>query len=211
MQDGRTNISATEITPDDPVWSFAGVRALYDDGAGAPEDVTRDYMLTLDERPVSAPLLTVFGGKITTYRRLAEAAMDRIGKFFTPRPRWTARLARCRAAILRPTASTARIAETLRRWPFLSEPHARRLTRAYGTPRRCASWAPPAPMTTSASVSPATSPPPKCAIWCEQEWAQTADDVLWRRSKLGLTASAEETAALAAFISALRQAAGAQG
>ncbi len=102
-----------EITPYDPVWSFAGVRALYDDGAGAPEDVTRDYMLTLDERPVSAPLLTIFGGKITTYRRLAEAAMDRIGKFFTPRPRWTAG-STLPGGDFAPDGLPARVAETLR-------------------------------------------------------------------------------------------------
>ncbi len=67
-----------KITPDELVWSFAGVRSLHDDGADKPEDVTRDYALTLDETQGEAPLLTIYGGKITTYRRLAEAAMVRI-------------------------------------------------------------------------------------------------------------------------------------
>jgi glycerol-3-phosphate dehydrogenase len=71
-----------KVTPDQLVWSFAGVRALYDDGAAKPEDVTRDYELVLDERKGEAPLLTIYGGKITTHRRLAEAAMARIGHFF---------------------------------------------------------------------------------------------------------------------------------
>jgi glycerol-3-phosphate dehydrogenase len=79
-----------KITPDELVWSFAGVRSLYDDGANKPEDVTRDYALALDEVYGEAPLLTIYGGKITTYRRLAEAAMERIGIFFGALPRWTA-------------------------------------------------------------------------------------------------------------------------
>ena len=64
-----------KVTPDELVWSFAGVRSLYDDGANKPEDVTRDYVLALDEVYGEAPLLTIYGGKITTHRRLAEAAM----------------------------------------------------------------------------------------------------------------------------------------
>ena len=68
------------VTPDELVWSFAGVRALYDDGADKPEDVTRDYELVFDQRDGEAPLLTVYGGKITTHRKLAEQAMARIGR-----------------------------------------------------------------------------------------------------------------------------------
>src|SRR5262249_43586416 len=67
-----------KVTPDELVWSFAGVRALYDDGADKPEDVTRDYELVLDQREGEAPLLTIYGGKITTHRKLAEAALRRI-------------------------------------------------------------------------------------------------------------------------------------
>ena len=67
------------------VWSFSGVRALYDDGSDRPEDVTRDYELVLDQRDGKAPLLTVYGGKITTYRRLAEAAHDAARALFAAR------------------------------------------------------------------------------------------------------------------------------
>src|SRR5262249_60738061 len=76
------------VTPDEVVRSFSGVRALYDDGSDKPEDVTRDYELVLDEGGGKAPLLTVYGGKITTYRRLAEAALARLGRYFAAsRPR----------------------------------------------------------------------------------------------------------------------------
>ena len=78
------------VTPDELVRSFSGVRALYDDGSDKPEDVTRDYELVLDQRAAEAPLLTIYGGKITTHRKLAEAAMKRIGHFFGATPSWTA-------------------------------------------------------------------------------------------------------------------------
>src|SRR5690349_24638564 len=79
------------VSPDEVVWAFAGVRPLHDDGSKKPEDVTRDYMLVLDERFREAPVLTIYGGKITTARRLAEEAMSRIAHFFQLRSAWTAR------------------------------------------------------------------------------------------------------------------------
>ena len=77
------------IGPADVVWSFAGVRALHDDGSRKAQDVTRDYLLALDERDGEAPLLTVYGGKITTYRRLAEQALDRLAHIVAGGPAWT--------------------------------------------------------------------------------------------------------------------------
>ena len=78
------------VSPADVVWAFAGVRSLYDDGAGKPQDIGREYTLILDERFGEGPLLTVYGGKITTYRRLAEDVLDRLAHFFPPSERWTA-------------------------------------------------------------------------------------------------------------------------
>ena len=101
------------IAPADVVWAFAGVRSLYDDGAGKPQDATRDYVLVLDEARGEAPLLTVYGGKITTYRRLAEAALDRLAPCSVRgRPGPTRRA--CPAAISRSTASTRLVAEDAR-------------------------------------------------------------------------------------------------
>ena len=190
------------VTPDEPVWSFAGVRALYDDGAGKPEDVTRDYALVLDEAFREGPLLTVYGGKITTYRRLAEAAMEKIGHFFETRPPWTA-TSTLPGGDFPADGFHAQVAEVIGRWPFLSEPHARRLTRAYGTRvdrilRNAQS------MDDLGSRFAGDLTGAEVRYLVEHEWAQTADDVLWRRSKLGLTASQEECAALGAFITSLR-------
>ena len=89
----RASIAAADV-----VWAFAGVRSLYDDGAGKPQDIGREYALILDERAGEAPLLTVYGGKITTYRRLAEDVLDRLAHFFAPSRRWTAQSALCPAA-----------------------------------------------------------------------------------------------------------------
>src|SRR5260221_12405132 len=77
------------LNPADVVWSFAGVRSLYDDGSSKAQDVSRDYVLALDEQRGEAPLLTVYGGKITTYRRLAEQAVDRLSHFVKAGPAWT--------------------------------------------------------------------------------------------------------------------------
>ncbi len=80
------------VTPDDIVQAFAGVRSLYDDGSKKPEEVTRDYHLAFDKSFGHAPLLTVYGGKITTYRKLAEAAMKKLADVFAPSRPWTARV-----------------------------------------------------------------------------------------------------------------------
>lgn len=190
------------LTPDEPVWSFAGVRALYDDGAGKPEDITRDYMLVLDEKYREGPLLTVYGGKITTYRRLAEAAMDKIGHFFQARPPWTAG-STLPGGDFPADGFHAQVAAVIGQWPFLSEPHARRLTRAYGTRvDRILRSAQRLDDLGSRLTGDLTGAEVRYLV--EHEWAQTAEDVLWRRSKLGLTASEAERTALAQFIAALR-------
>jgi glycerol-3-phosphate dehydrogenase len=191
-----------KIMPDELVWSFAGVRALYDDGSGKPEDVTRDYLLALDEKPHQAPLLTVYGGKITTHRKLAEAVMAKIGHFFEARPPWTAG-STLPGGDFAPDGFYALVAETIGRWPFLSEPHARRLVRAYG--RRAARILGEARSLEDLGIrftGDLTGAEVRYLV--EQEWAETAEDILMRRSKLGLKASPKETAALGEFIATLR-------
>ena len=189
------------ITPDELVWSFSGVRALYDDGAAKPEDVTRDYELVLDTRDGQAPLLTIYGGKITTHRKLAEAAMARIGHFFEAMPPWTA-TSRLPGGEFPAEGFDALVSELIARWPFLSARHARRLARAYG--RRVERF-----LRDSQSMDDLG---PRFAgnltgaevrYLVENEWALSADDVLWRRSKLGLKATPEECVALDRFIASL--------
>ena len=188
------------VSPADVVWAYAGVRSLYDDGAGKPQDIGREYTLVLDERFGEAPLLTVYGGKITTYRRLAEDALDRLSHFFPRSERWTARHP-LPGGDFSYDGIDALVERTLRRWPFLSDGHARRLVRAYGT--RAANLLKDATgiddlgQRFGADLTAA-----EIRYLMKREWARTADDVLWRRSKLGLRFGAAQRAQLEDFISA---------
>jgi len=185
------------VGPQDVVWGFAGVRSLYDDGAGKPEDVTRDYHLTLDEQSGVAPLLTVYGGKITTYRRLAEAAMARLSHFFHGRAPWTAKAPLPGGDMLWDGVETL-VARAQRTWPFLSAREARRLVGGYGTRLERVLGAAKArdelgPWFGALSAA-------EVRYLKANEWAQTPDDVLWRRTKLGLRLNQTEKTALAQFM-----------
>jgi glycerol-3-phosphate dehydrogenase len=189
----RATISAADV-----VWAYAGVRALYDDGARKPQDIGRDYTLMLDKPLGEAPLLTVYGGKITTYRRLAEEALARLAHFFPPSRPWTAQSC-LPGGDFNYDGLDALIERTRRTWPFLSAEHARRLTRAYGT--RVANV-----LKTAAKLSDlgtcfgADLTAAEVRYLMTNEWAETADDVLWRRSKLGLRFSEPQAAALDRFM-----------
>ena len=185
------------IGPEHVVWTFAGVRSLHDDGAGKPEDVTRDYHLTLDEKFRQAPVLTVYGGKITTYRRLAEAAVGRLAHFFQGRPPWTAEVPLPGGEFPWDALETL-VTEARQAWPFLSEDETRRLVRAYGTRlNRVLGEA-----TSRDALGPSFGDLTAAEVryLMAHEWARTADDVLWRRTKLGLRLTANEKAALTAFM-----------
>jgi len=186
------------ISPADVVWAFAGVRSLHDDGANAPQDAMRDYVLVLDEQPGKAALLTVYGGKITTHRRLAETALERLAGVLGARPAWT-RQSRLPGGDF-PVDGVARlVADARRTWPFLSEAHIRRLVQAYGT--RISRILGPAKQ--AGDLGPALGADltgAEVRYLMEHEWARTADDVLWRRSKLGLRVSPAEQQQLAKFM-----------
>jgi glycerol-3-phosphate dehydrogenase len=189
------------IAPADVVWSFAGVRSLYDDGSKRAQDVTRDYVLTLDEASGKAPLLTVYGGKITTYRRLAEHALDRLAHVVKAGPPWTAQ-AHLPGGEFPHDGLDTLVATTRRSHPFLSEPHAQRLVRAYGTRVERVIGA----AHSLEDLGPclgADLTGAEVRYLMEQEWALTEDDVLWRRSKLGLRVSFEERERLARFMAGM--------
>ncbi len=173
------------IAPQDVVHSFSGVRPLYDDAAANASAVTRDYVLDLDCSGGNAPILSVFGGKITTYRRLAEHAMDQLLPHLrAPRPApWTAGAALPGGDLPLPFDRYA--AEFMAAHPWLPGPTARRLLRAYGTTaeRIVAGARGLAGLgeDLGAGLSEA-----ELDHMVREEWAQEVDDVLWRRSKLGL-------------------------
>jgi glycerol-3-phosphate dehydrogenase len=192
----------TLITSADVVWAYAGVRSLYDDGAGKPQDVGRGYTLALEERYGEAPLLTVYGGKITTYRRLAEEALGKLAHFF-PRSKpawknWTARSELPGGDFLY-DALPALIERTQQQWKFLTANHARRLVCAYGTRvDRVLGGAKSLDdlgLRFGADLTAA-----EVDYLMMKEWALSADDVLWRRSKLGLRFSDAQRVELDRFM-----------
>ncbi|WP_420023680.1 glycerol-3-phosphate dehydrogenase [Cereibacter azotoformans] len=190
------------VTRADIVWTYSGVRPLYDDGAQSATAATRDYVLSLDTQ--GPPLLSVFGGKITTYRRLAESAMARLAPHF-PQARgpWTARVALPGGDF--PWDGAPALAEALRRdFPFLGERWALRLVRAYGTDARNLLGSARNALDLGREFG-ATLTETEVRWLMQHEYARRAEDVVWRRSKLGLRMTAEEIAALDGW---MRQAAG---
>ncbi|MEX2202427.1 MAG: glycerol-3-phosphate dehydrogenase, partial [Dongiaceae bacterium] len=190
-----------DIARKDIVWTYSGVRPLYDDGASKAHEATRDYVLRI-ERPANEPaLLNIFGGKITTYRRLAEAVVQKVEEILGPRgPAWTAN-APLPGGDFEPTervALTARIAE---RYPFLDRPTAGRFARQYGT----RSFALLGDATTRGDLGQHFGADlyEREVVWLiDREWARSAADVIWRRTKLGLRLNDTEQAGLAAFLAA---------
>ncbi len=193
---------ARSISPADVVWSYAGVRPLHDDHVPDAKAATRDYVLELDAPPACAPLLSIFGGKITTYRRLAEAALERLAPFLPSfsrhRAGWTAFTALPGGVACDPAALAQKLA---RDYPFLEPSHASRLAATYG--ERAQRILAGARTTTDLGMAfGATLTEAEVRYLMGQEFARTAADVLWRRTKLGLVFSDAEAAALDRFMAA---------
>ena len=181
------------LTKDDVVWTYSGVRPLYDDGASSASAATRDYVLKVDDS-TGAPLLNVFGGKITTYRKLAEHALEKIDAHLPAGKPWTARVALPGGDF--PVDGVADLIVFLRKsYPFLTDKWAKRLVRAYGTEAQAMLG----DAATAADLGQdfgATLTAREVEWLMNKEYAVTADDVLWRRSKLGLRMSPDQVAAL---------------
>ncbi len=189
------------VTPDQVVWTYAGVRALADEGGGSAQSATRDYVLTLDAPSGAPPLVSVYGGKITTYRRLAEGVMDKL-KPHLPGvgPAWTAKQP-LPGGDLGPGGFEGLLTALATDYPWLSQAHRRRLAAAYGArARRVLGDAKAMADLGVAFTGDLTAREVDYLV--EQEWARSAEDVLWRRSKLGLHATPDEAAALERYLHA---------
>ena len=187
------------VTPEDVVWRYSGVRPLYDDGAKLASEATRDYVLSLDEQG-GAPVLNVFGGKITTYRRLAESAIAKLEQFLPDLPgEWTAE-APLPGGNFPVDGVNSLIAGLEADFPFLGQDLARRLIKTYGTDARI--------MLAGADSFAALGQDFGVGIYAteidwlmEHEFARTADDVLWRRTRLGLHQEQNAVAELETYMS----------
>ncbi|MBO0662181.1 glycerol-3-phosphate dehydrogenase [Jiella sp. MQZ9-1] len=183
------------VTRDDIVWTFSGVRPLFDDGASKAQEATRDYVLRVEGGNGEPGLLNCFGGKITTYRVLAEDAMKQIeeviGKKGQP---WSSTAALPGGDF--PVDGVADLEAGLaRNAPQLEAATIRRLVRAYGTDAASFVGADTMGKHLGHGLYAA-----EVDFLIEKEWAVSAEDVLWRRSKLGLRFSPEETAGLAKYM-----------
>jgi len=178
------------ITPGDVVWSYTGVRPLYDDGSEDLSAVTRDYHLLLDEN--GPPLLSIFGGKITTYRRLAEHALEKLGKRFPGGRAWT-HTEPLPGGDFRGQSFNALFLDCCGRYPQLPPPLLARLLRRHGS-------------LVDEVLGDARSiaglgedfggglHERELRYLIANEWAREADDVLWRRTKCGLHMTQEQRA-----------------
>lgn len=197
---------AKPISPKDVAWRFSGLRPLYDDGANEAKAATRDFVFELDECDGGAALLSIFGGKITTYRRLAEQALARLQPFLPPnlarasgaKAGWTstATLPGGDFAVDGVTRLEANLAA---RYLFLSQLQVRRLVGSYGTRVSKvlgdATRAGDLGRDFGAGLTEA-----EVRYLVAEEWALCADDIVWRRSNLGIRLSPTEIAALENWI-----------
>src|SRR5579883_558103 len=189
--------------PEDVVWRYAGVRPLYDDGSARAQEATRDYVLDLDAPQGEAPLLSVIGGKITTFRRLAEAALAKLAPFLPGASGpWTKRTP-LPGGDFPWDGAPALAAALAARHPFLDDATARRLIRAYGTDAETILEDARRPEDLGRDFGAGLTE--REVDWMMRaEWARTEDDVLWRRSKLGLRLSQRQAADLADWMAGAR-------
>jgi glycerol-3-phosphate dehydrogenase len=178
-------------TSADVVWAYAGMRPLYDDGAGSAHAVSREYVLELDE--AGAPALSVFGGKLTTFRHLAEQALARLARHLPGAgPAWTATAFLPGGEGYSPGLASGLAAD----YPTLDAATADRLARSYGGEA-------PALLAGGPGCDLGAGLTEAELRWLvAEEWARTPEDVLWRRTKLGLRTGPETVEAVGAAIAA---------
>ncbi|HTO18247.1 MAG TPA: glycerol-3-phosphate dehydrogenase [Pseudomonas sp.] len=184
------------VERDDILHSFSGVRPLLDDESGDPSAVTRDYFLELHGAADQAPLLSVFGGKLTTYRRLAESALELLKPWLKNMgPRWTADAPLPGGEEMDDQLA----AQLVEQAPWLPVELARRWAVSYGS----RSWRLLASATGLGDLGEhfgAGLYAREVDYLRREEWAQSAEDILWRRGKLGLFLEAEQCAGLDAYL-----------
>ncbi len=195
---------ARPVRTQDIVWTYTGVRPLHDDDASASASkVTRDYTLDLEAGEGRAPLLSIYGGKITTYRRLAEHAMEKLAPWLAAsRGPWTG-AAPLPGGDLPRGDFAAFLAAVGQRYPFLPAPTALRLARAYGTRIERVLGEARSLKDLGRDLGAGLSER-EVDYLLEEEFAREPQDILWRRSKLGLHGGTALADALALYIAKLQ-------
>jgi glycerol-3-phosphate dehydrogenase len=187
------------LSPGDVVWSYSAVRPLHDDEASKAQEATRDYVLKREQTGEGGSLINVLGGKITTYRRLAEAAMEEVERAIGRRGKAWTRRAPLPGGDFAVDGIESLAADLVGTHPFLDRAHVERLVRLYGTSARSilaeARSLPDLGLCFGGNLYEA-----EVRHLMAAEWAITADDVLWRRTKCGLKFSASEVEALESYL-----------
>jgi glycerol-3-phosphate dehydrogenase len=191
---------AKPVLESDIVWTYAGVRPLYDDGSDNPSEITRDYVLKVDHDNGALPLLSIFGGKITTYRRLAEHALQELKPFYPAmKNEWTADVALPGGDIESVTLTTQAVIE---KYPALPADFVKRLVMRHGS--RIGQVLKGVAKMSDLGATFGQGANLLCEreieFFIREEWARTADDILWRRTKCGLHMDQSERNNAASFI-----------
>ena len=199
---------ARPLAASDIVWTYSGVRPLYDDGSSDPSAVTRDYVLKVDagDDGKAPPVLSIFGGKITTYRKLAESALKELLPFFPAmKAPWTRGEALPGGDLPKSDtpngARAAFLASLCRRYPGLPDTLLRALAHRYGTRALALLGDAKAPADLGRDFG-ATLSAREIDFLVREEWAMTAEDVLWRRTKCGLPMTPAQRDAVSTYMAA---------
>lgn len=201
--EGASQYFREAVTPADVVWTYSGVRPLIEDGSGRPEAATRGYRIDLDLEE-GAPLLTIYGGKITSYRHVAEHAVDELAAHVPALAGkcWTAKTPLPGGGF--PNSGAAALKADIKlAHPFLAAATVDRIVKAYGTD--AARWLGKADSWDALGGEIAHGLSAAEVDWMvEREWARSTDDILWRRSKLGLHFTPGDVERIAAYLSERR-------
>lgn len=190
---------AKPVTQEDIVWTYSGVRPLYDDGASAAQEATRDYVLKVEGSAAEGAVLNVFGGKLTTSRRLAESVLEKIEHTLGAKgPAWT-KQSTLPGGDFGPLSFDAEVRRLGLDYPDLPVPLLRRLMRLYGTKARDLLGAHKS-VTSLGTHFGSDLYQAEVDYLVTREWARTAEDVLWRRTKQGLRVSPEDAARLETYL-----------
>ncbi len=191
---------AEPLRRDDVVWTYSGIRPLFDDGEQTAQEITRDYVLSVDAPNDQAPLLNIFGGKITTYRKLAESMLGKLAPWLGAlAPPWTSGSSLPGGGF--EVSGAGALAEKIRStYPALDPGQSARYARTYGT--LALDWL----EDDMGEAFGAGLSALETRHLMANEWARTAEDVLWRRTKLGLRLEPEQVARLEAWMAQNRPA-----
>lgn len=193
--EGASEYFREPVTRDDIVWTYSGVRPLFDDGASKAQETTREHVIRTEGDKADGVLVNIFGGKITVYRRLAEEVLEHVEEVLGARGKpWTAE-APLPGGDFPPDGYETLVADLRRDYPFIEKTHARRLVRQHGTRARKI-------LGEANSIADlgrhfgADLYAAEVDFLMREEWAVTAADVLWRRTKRGLRMTPEEAESL---------------